>query len=252
MPFPPVELRAHTAFSFGDGALTPEALIRRAAELGYGAIGITDTADVGGIVRAALTAKDQGIRIIAGAELCVDGHPAAFLARDPAGYRNLAALVTESRVGIWKTWEKAHAGMLRGQPNVTWAQVMQHSEGLHALTGPASGACATLIRADQRDRADRQLAEWKEVFGERLAVEVHLHHVDGHEAVLAAELIRLAGRGRVPWVAAQAKGVIFLVEGNGEYWRRESIFWMSPREWSKSSQHHAEHQCNEPTHRWPR
>ncbi len=203
MPFPTVELRAHTAFSFNDGALTPEALIRRAAALGYSAVGITDTADVGGIVRAALTARAEGIRIIAGAELNVDGHPAAFLARTAEGYRNLAALVTESRVGIWKTWEKAHAGMRRGQPNVTWAQVMQHSKGLHALTGPASGACATRIRAGERDRADRQVAEWKAVFDDRLAVEVHLHHVDGHEAALAAELIRVAARGRVPWVAAQ-------------------------------------------------
>ena len=200
------ELRAHTAFSFNDGAVTPEALINRAAQLGYSAIGITDTADVGGIVRAARAARPHNLRIIAGAELCVDGRPAAFLARTATGYRNLAALVTESRVGIWKTWEKTHAGALRGQPNITWAQVAARAEGLHALTGPASGACATLVRngtPGDRNRADRQLAEWKEVFGDHLAVEVHLHHVDGREAALAAELIRLASRGRVSWVAAQ-------------------------------------------------
>src|SRR5690348_4366897 len=101
MPVAPAELRAHTAFSFNDGAVTPEAMVGRAAELGYAAIGITDTADLGGLVRAALTARDKGIRFIAGAELCVDGRPAAFLARTAAGYRSLAALVTESRVGIW-------------------------------------------------------------------------------------------------------------------------------------------------------
>lgn len=202
MPPQTVELRAHTAFSFGDGAVTPETLIGRAAALGYSTIGITDTADVGGLVRAALAARDSGVRMIAGAELNVDGRPAAFLARTAEGYRNLAALVTESRVGIWKTWEKEHAGALRGQPNVTWAQVMERSTGLHMLTGPASGTLASLVRGDA-SRADRQLAEWKGVFGERLAVEVQLHHVDGHEAALAAELIRLAARGKVPWVAAQ-------------------------------------------------
>ena len=201
--FAAAELRTHTAFSFNDGAITPEALINRAADLGYSAIGITDTADLGGIVRAALTAKQRDIKLIAGAELNVDGRPAAFLAKNAMGYRNLAALVTESRVGIWKTWEKTHAGMRRGQPNVTWAQVAARAEGLYALTGPASGACATLLRANDRERADHFLAEWKEAFGGRLAVEVHLHRVDGAEAVLAAELIRLAGRGRVSWVAAQ-------------------------------------------------
>jgi len=47
-----VELRAHTAFSFGDGSASPEALAARAASLGYSALGITDTADLGGIESA--------------------------------------------------------------------------------------------------------------------------------------------------------------------------------------------------------
>ncbi|MBM4193702.1 MAG: DNA polymerase III subunit alpha [Gemmatimonadetes bacterium] len=226
--FRPAELRAHTAFSFNDGAVTPEALIERAADLGYESIGITDMADLGGVVRAAAMAKIRGIRAIAGAELNMDGRPIALLARNATGYRNLAALVTASRVGTWKTWEKTAAGERRGQPNITWAQLAERAEGLHLLTGPASGMLASLIRDDWFDRAcapepsrsatpaatlspsrraerfaDRQLAEWRDVFGDRLAVEVQLHHVDGHEAALAAELIRLAGRARVPWVAAQ-------------------------------------------------
>lgn len=226
MPAPAAELRAHTAFSFNDGALTPEALVDRAADLGYSALGITDTADLGALVRAALVARLRGIQLIAGAELNVDGRPAAFLARTAEGYRNLATLVTLSRVGHWKTWEKTDAGLRRGQPNITWAQVAEHAAGLHMLTGPASGALASLLRggtdapavhehatrdvpdADDRRlthraRADRLLAEWREVFADRLAVEVQLHHVDGHEAALAAELIRTAARGRVSWVAAQ-------------------------------------------------
>ena len=202
-PPPPVELRAHTAFSFGDGAVTPEAMVERAAALGYAALGITDSADLGGLVRAAVAGARHGVKVIAGAELNVDGRPAAFLARSAEGYRNLAALVTASRVGTWKTWEKTEAGLRRGMPNVTWAQVAERAAGLVALTGPASGACATLLRAGEPARADALLAEWKEVFGDHLAVEVQLHHVDGHEAALAAELIRLAARGRVPWAAAQ-------------------------------------------------
>jgi error-prone DNA polymerase len=52
-----VELRAHTGFSFSDGAATPEALAARAKSLGYRTLGITDTADLGGIVRFALEAR---------------------------------------------------------------------------------------------------------------------------------------------------------------------------------------------------
>ncbi|HEX2187304.1 MAG TPA: PHP domain-containing protein, partial [Longimicrobiaceae bacterium] len=80
-----VELRGRSAFSFGDGVLTPEALAGRAAELGYGALALTDAADLGGAVRFAQAAKEHGVRPIVGAELRVDGRPLALLARDEAG-----------------------------------------------------------------------------------------------------------------------------------------------------------------------
>ncbi len=118
-----VELRAHSAFSFGSGAVTPEALVQRAAEMGYTVLGLTDTADLGGIVRFALEAQRHGIQPVIGAELCVDGRPAAFLVRNQEGYRNLAGLVTEARVGSWQGWEQGHAAAQRGRPGVTWAQV---------------------------------------------------------------------------------------------------------------------------------
>ncbi len=98
-PAPFAELRCHTAFSFGDGTAAPEALVARAAEMGYAALGLTDHADLGGIIRFALEAEKQGLRALIGAELPVDGYPTAFLARDEEGYRNLAGLITRARVG---------------------------------------------------------------------------------------------------------------------------------------------------------
>src|SRR3954463_14085677 len=110
------ELRTHTAFSFGDGAVSPERLARRARQLGYTHLGVTDCADLGGIAKFAIeamapsrdpdctrTADHEGlgtdlcpvcqrpVRPIAGVELDVDGHPAAFIARTAEGYQNIAA-----------------------------------------------------------------------------------------------------------------------------------------------------------------
>ncbi len=195
-----VELRGHTAFSFGDGSVTPEVLVEHAAKLGYNTIGITDTADVGGLVRAVLMGRVQSVRILAGAELRVDGRPMAFLARNAEGYRNLAGLVTQSRVGVWGAWDKTRAGLERGRPNVKRAQVFARSTGLHALSGPASGALASLVRANDRDGAEKWLEEFREIFGSRIAVEVQLHHAGGSEAALAGALIELAERCSVPWV----------------------------------------------------
>ena len=90
-----VELRSHSAFSFGDGAVTPETLVQRAAALGYPALGLTDAADLGGVVRFVVEARRQGVKPLVGAELLVspDGassaaHPAAFLVQNERGYRN--------------------------------------------------------------------------------------------------------------------------------------------------------------------
>ena len=184
-----VELRTHSAFSFGDGAVTPEALVSRAAALGYAALGLTDTADLGGVIRFALEAERQGVKPIIGAELRVDGYPAAFLAMDERGFHNLAGLVTRAR-------ESA-----RGHPAITFEDLAGRSEGLIALTGPASGELASRVRAGGRSEGERVLGRWRELFGDRLAVEVQLHHVSGAESALAAELIALARSTGTPWVA---------------------------------------------------
>jgi error-prone DNA polymerase len=184
-----IELRGRSAFSFGDGAVAPEALAARAAELGYAALALTDAADLGGSIRFALEAEKAGLRPLIGAELRVEGQPAAFLARDEVGYRNLAGLITQARLQN-----------LRGQPTVSWPQLVERSAGLHALTGPPTGRLATLVREGRGAEAELHLAHWREIFGEQLAVEVQLHNVSTAEASLAAALIELAEQAGVPWV----------------------------------------------------
>jgi hypothetical protein len=144
--------------------VSPETLVARAIALGYSALGITDTADLGGIPRFVNAARLSGqLRPIVGAELRVDGRPAAFLVRTPEGYRNLAALVTRGRMGAWASWTKEHGQERRGRPNVTWREVAELSGGLVALTGPATGPIASLVRGGDRANARRLLDEWRDV-----------------------------------------------------------------------------------------
>lgn len=219
---PYVELRTHTAFSFGDGGVTPEAMVGTAARMGYTALGLTDTADFGGVVRFALAAWESGLRPIIGCELNVDGYPAAFLARTAEGCRNLAALITRARAGCLRTWRsdtapatargRVHlrprpAGLAstgvskRGRPRVRWQDVVERSAGVQALTGPPSGLVAASLLAGHHSAAERTVAEWQAVFGECVAVEVQLHHAGRTEAALAGALIELAERLGVTWVA---------------------------------------------------
>ncbi len=144
------------------------------------------------------------VQPIVGAEIVVDGYPMAFLARNETGYHNLAALVTLARMGQWEGWKKEVQAKKRGRPRLTWANVVAHAEGLHALTGPATGELASLLRAGRENDATRALARWREVFADgTLSIEVQLHHTGGPESALATALIELAEDAGVPWVPTQ-------------------------------------------------
>ncbi len=67
-----IELHTASAFSFLDGASLPEALVDRAAELGYPALALLDRDGVYGIPRFHKAATAAGIRPIVGAELTID------------------------------------------------------------------------------------------------------------------------------------------------------------------------------------
>ena len=68
-----VELHAHSAYSFLDGASHPEELALRAAELGYEALALTDHDGVYGSLELAHAAKLVGVRAITGAEITLSG-----------------------------------------------------------------------------------------------------------------------------------------------------------------------------------
>jgi error-prone DNA polymerase len=202
-----VELRAHTAFSFSEGAVTPERLVARAVELEYRTLGLTDCADMGGVVRFAIACDGQGVRPIVGVELVVDGRPLALLARTREGFHALGALVTRARSGRVAEWRREDAGRSagtppRGRPQVTWRDVAERAAGLTLLTGPSAGHLAPILRrgGGGRREAARQLAEYREAFGAHVAVEVQLHDAGRSESALATALIDLAERERMRWV----------------------------------------------------
>ena len=90
-----VELHAHSAYSFLDGASLPEELAVRAAELGYEALALTDHDGVYGSLEFAHAAKAFGVRPITGAEVTLaDASHVTLLVESPRGYANLCRLLT--------------------------------------------------------------------------------------------------------------------------------------------------------------
>jgi error-prone DNA polymerase len=94
-----VELHAHTAFSFLDGASQPDELALAMAELGYTHAAVTDHDNLCGAMEFAQAAKAAGLRPITGAEVTVEDatgrlRHCTLLARTAQGYANLCRLLT--------------------------------------------------------------------------------------------------------------------------------------------------------------
>src|SRR6476660_8520431 len=118
-----IELHTASAFSFRQGASLPEALVDRAADLGYSALSLLDRDGVYGAPRFHKAALAAGIRPIIGAELTLNlevrsqnlevrtrrSHTSNFslltshfllpvLCESQNGYRNLCRLITRMKM----------------------------------------------------------------------------------------------------------------------------------------------------------
>src|SRR6476620_10291670 len=131
-----VELHAHSAFSFLDGASLPHELMAKAAEQGHAALALTDHDSISGSMEHAEAAESLGVRALHGAEITLgDGRHLTLLVRDGDGWRNLCRLLTLAHA---QTREyKGAADSLRGRtspvaarPRVSLEDVVIHAEGL--------------------------------------------------------------------------------------------------------------------------
>jgi error-prone DNA polymerase len=211
MEVPYVELHAHSAFSFLDGASTPLELAAAAADLGYPAFALTDHDGVWGSMEFVQACRGFGMRGITGTELTVRVGPAGpvaagdppppavakassgavpptappagryvhltLLCESAVGYRNLCRLLTESHS---RTRDNATRSAER--PWVSLERVEELAEGLVCLSG-----CA----------------------GEGAVASAFERGAEAEGAALAGRLLGVLGRDR------------FRVELQRPYWRRD-------------------------------
>ena len=105
MAAPPyVELRCRSAFSFLEGASTPEDLAEIASQLGHEALALSDRDGVYGAPRFWKAARTSGLRPLVGAEVTISTERTRtspgrllLLVESRTGYRNLCKLITRGR-----------------------------------------------------------------------------------------------------------------------------------------------------------
>ncbi len=197
------ELHAHSAFSFLDGASTPEELVEEAARLGLRALALTDHDGLYGAVRFAEAAAELDMRTVFGAELSLGcearterpdpaGPHLLVLARGPEGYRRLSRQLAAAHL----------AGGEKGKPRYDFDALTTAAGGhWHILTGCRKGHVRQALSSGGPDAAERALADLVDRFGAaRVSIEL-THHGQPLDDERNAALAALAPRFGVGVVA---------------------------------------------------
>jgi len=202
-----IELRARSAFSFLEGAGTPEDLATRAAELGYSAMALGDRDGLYGAPRFYQAAKSAGIRQIVGAELTLDDNSRLYvLAPDRERYQNLCRMITDSKMRVLNPGALARDGSAappvypaKGGSRITLDELERYGRGLICLAGGVmSPLSCMLVRGEDPGDLGRRLGG---IFGAGNFYIDLQRHLDAGEERLNRKLAALAGAARIPVVA---------------------------------------------------
>jgi DNA polymerase-3 subunit alpha len=200
-----VHLHVHSTYSILDGFSQIKPLVSRAKELGMPAIALTDHGTMYGTVEFYNAAVKAGIKPIIGLETYLAARK--MTDRDPVRDKKSAhlLLLAENMAGYKNLLKIASASQLEGfyyRPRIDRAFLKAHSEGLIVTSGCLSGEIPRALFNNDRERAEKSLNWYLDVFGrERFFIELQSHAVDGL-AQVNQQLIDLGHRHDVQFVAA--------------------------------------------------
>lgn len=199
-------LHVHSHYSLLDGLPKIKDLVRRAKELGFEAVALTDHGVMYGAIEFYNACIDAGIKPIIGLEAYVaprslvdkqakiddDYFHLTLLAENYQGYKNLIKLTTI-----------AHLQGFYYKPRVDKKILREYSAGLVALSGCPRGEIYRAAKNKGKQAARAALNEYLEIFGkENFYLEVQRNHKDktfysGNEKILTllCELGNEAGIG---------------------------------------------------------
>lgn len=196
-------LHTHTMYSLRDAITEPEALMKKCADHGMKAVGITDHGNLMGAYECAKYAKKYGVKYIPGNEVYVvpdiekcrgaewssKGKSAhlVLIAYNQEGWQNLLALTTRSnQEGFYS------------QPRVDYKMLREHRAGLFAHTACLGGVTAKAFHAGQSIYLVTDI--FKEIFEDRLSLEIQLNNRP-EQLVYNDALIKVAAKTSTPLIA---------------------------------------------------
>ena len=145
-----------------------EALVKRAAALGYRALALTDHGVMFGILHFYHAARKAGIKPIVGCEIYVAPRGMADRDSQQDGKPTHLLLLAENQAGYHNLMQIATAAQLEGfyyKPRVDRDFLAAHAGGLIALSSCGSGEVPRLLQRGLPERAAQAAAWYRDVFG---------------------------------------------------------------------------------------
>ncbi len=193
-----VHLRLHSEFSVTDGIVRIDEAVARAAEDGMPALGLTDLANLFGMVKFYRAAREAGVKPVIGADCWIQNESdrekpsrAVLIACSRAGYLTLCSLLSRAWTG--------NQHRARAEISKRWL-AQAGTEGLIALSGAAPGEVGQALASGNEAQAEILAAEWARLFPQRYYIELQRAGFPQGE-VLVAHSVSLAARLGLPVVA---------------------------------------------------
>ncbi len=194
-------LHVHTQYSILQATCDIPGLIKKAKEQGMPAVAMTDHANLYGAFHFTKAALDNDIKPIVGCEFYVcrnhtdktvkdNGFQVVFMAKNKAGYHNLAKLSSHAFVdGFYYV------------PRIDKELILQYKENLIVTTGNLYGEVPSLILNVGEKQAEEAFLWYKENFGDDFYVELVRHGLE-EEEVVNQTLLKFARKYDVKYFAS--------------------------------------------------
>ncbi len=257
-----VHLHLHTQYSLLDGAIKIDDLVKKAKELGFKAIAMTDHGNLFGAIDFYKKLKGEGIKPLIGMEAYFTtgsrfdrrqkgtednitdryNHHLILIAKDSEGLKNLMKLSSLSyKEGFYY------------KPRIDYELLQKYGKGLIALTACIKGVPTYFASRGEEEKAKEWVGKLKDVFGEDLYLEIQKNELEEQERANKILLDISKRYGVKPVVtndchylnpsdreahtilmAIQMKKKIYEIESEGIKCANEGLHFASPQEmWKK-------------------
>jgi len=166
----------HSEYSPLDGISYVEDIVKRAKELNYSAVAITDHGEVGGHLELEKYAKEYDIKPIYGIEtyMCEDRFDKDKTKKRGQSTGHMVILAMNDK-GLENLWALSSLAYIEGKyydPRIDWELLEKYSEGL-IVTGACMGGWIGKDILDHPQEALLNASKLQAIFGDRFYLELH-------------------------------------------------------------------------------